>query len=397
MFLVALLLAGSIEAKKPAIEVLTPENDFVIDTLTVTEYVVYDEYRPGEMGIYGLCCADTLKRYIVTPENILGFCDKTDMLLFTTDNGYFKVRCGKELKKKLKKDNRVEKCDNWRMYNDLNSENRRYKERYEKKNVTRRREISDSIKEAKAREVALEKQRKERARIEELMQYSETHKNDWRDIEDTKIRCVSCNERHKVDYARIVGAIAEGIVLQDVDSLASPLLHVMSVKPSDLSDKLKYHFEAMADSISALNTESTVLSMEYVTEVNDRRAAEEEKIRRILIREAFPNGVISEWNWNDEYGMVTFGATYFNSSSQTIKYIEFHFVIYNDVKDRRGAGSFKGTGPVEPWDAGSWEWDRSHYFVSGDATKMKIVKVIITYMNGTKKVLTGDSIKYLND
>ena len=55
--------------------------------------------------------------------------------------------------------------------------------------------------------------------------------------------------------------------------------------------------------------------------------------------------------------------------------------------DVRKTGSFKGTGPVEEWEAGSWSWDHSHYYVAGDTSKMRLTKVIITYMDGSRVVI----------
>lgn len=66
--------------------------------------------------------------------------------------------------------------------------------------------------------------------------------------------------------------------------------------------------------------------------------------------------------------------------------------VRNDVGDIRGRGSFSGTGPVESMNSASWEWNHSSYYVAGDASKMSITKVVITYMNGTTKTLTGNNI-----
>ncbi len=68
--------------------------------------------------------------------------------------------------------------------------------------------------------------------------------------------------------------------------------------------------------------------------------------------------------------------------------------VTNYVNDVRGSGHFKGTGPVGYMHGGSWDWDSSYYFVSGDATNMSISKVIITYMNGKQKVLTKNMLRF---
>ena len=44
----------------------------------------------------------------------------------------------------------------------------------------------------------------------------------------------------------------------------------------------------------------------------------------------------------------------------------------------------------------NWSWDSSSYYVAGDASNMEITKVILTYMNGTQKVL-GKSQFHVNN
>lgn len=81
-----------------------------------------------------------------------------------------------------------------------------------------------------------------------------------------------------------------------------------------------------------------------------------------------------------------------NTSTQTIKYIDVYFRVTNDVGDVRKTGHFQGTGPLGEFESATWQWDTSSYYVAGDASKMSITKVILTYMNGAKKVLTGNLI-----
>ena len=78
-----------------------------------------------------------------------------------------------------------------------------------------------------------------------------------------------------------------------------------------------------------------------------------------------------------------------NTNRNTIKYIDVYFKVTNDVGDLRKTGHFQRTGALREFESASWEWDTSYYYVSGDASNMNITKVILTYMNGTKKVLTG--------
>ena len=107
-----------------------------------------------------------------------------------------------------------------------------------------------------------------------------------------------------------------------------------------------------------------------------------------------PYGFFEDWGWSNEYSIVTFHFSYTNMNKSTIKYIAVHFKITNDVGDVRKTGYFQGTGPVEEYDTGSWEWDSSPYFVSGDASTMEFTKIVITYTNGKQKVLSKNQIMY---
>lgn len=61
---------------------------------------------------------------------------------------------------------------------------------------------------------------------------------------------------------------------------------------------------------------------------------------------------------------------------------------------RRTLSFFTGTGHVEYLETGSWDWDSSNYYVAGDASKMSITQIILTYMDGSKKVLPKGGIKF---
>ena len=106
------------------------------------------------------------------------------------------------------------------------------------------------------------------------------------------------------------------------------------------------------------------------------------------------NGLFLDWGWDKEYSSIEFNFKYMNTNSNTIKYIEVFFVVTNDVGDVRKTGSFRGTGPLEEWESASWNWDHSSYYVAGDATKMNISKVIITYMNGSRVTIPKSKLRF---
>lgn len=115
----------------------------------------------------------------------------------------------------------------------------------------------------------------------------------------------------------------------------------------------------------------------------------EKNIKRIA-----PYGYFDGWGWDDEYSMLTFNFRYVNTNSKTIKYITVYFKVTNDVGDVRRTGYFKGTGLLKEGESASWDWDSSSYFVAGDASKMRITKVVITWMNGKQQVVTGQYLQF---
>ena len=151
----------------------------------------------------------------------------------------------------------------------------------------------------------------------------------------------------------------------------------------------QYHCNVFADSINAHFND---ISVDLQRELNGSYFYEYMKeLKRVA-----PNGFFIEWDWGCEYSFITFSCSYFNTNKNTIKYIEVFWKVTNDVGDVRKTGSFKGTGPVEEWDGGSWNWDNSMYYVAGDATQMEITKVIITYMNGSKVTIPKSKL-YFDD
>ncbi len=127
--------------------------------------------------------------------------------------------------------------------------------------------------------------------------------------------------------------------------------------------------------------------------VNGLNATQFHEYVENLKKEA-PYGFVKEWSWDSEYGFITFKLSYLNLNKKTIKYLDVYFKVTNPVGDVRATGNFKGTGPVEQFGGGSWDWDDSLYYAAGDASTMSITKMIITYMDGTKKILTEDQVVY---
>ena len=111
------------------------------------------------------------------------------------------------------------------------------------------------------------------------------------------------------------------------------------------------------------------------------------------LKKKAPYGYFLEWGWDNNFS-IEFNFKYMNTNKKTIKYIEVFWVVKNDVGDVRRSGSFRGTGPLKEWESASWNWDHSNYYVAGDATKMSLTKVLITYMDGTKITIPKNNIYY---
>lgn len=112
------------------------------------------------------------------------------------------------------------------------------------------------------------------------------------------------------------------------------------------------------------------------------------------VKKIAPYGYVGKWGWENKYGNVSFHINYMNLNKKTIKYLDIYWYVTNDVNDYCGKGHFRGIGPVEMIDNGSWEWETSPYYVSNAASNMTISKIIITYMDGKQQILNKDMIKF---
>lgn len=112
------------------------------------------------------------------------------------------------------------------------------------------------------------------------------------------------------------------------------------------------------------------------------------------LKNCAPYGFFIDWSWNANYSCISFKFRYMNTNIKTIKYIDVYFKVTNSVGDIRKTGHFQGTGPLKELESATWEWDTSNYYVAGDASNMNITKVILTYMDNTKKILNQDQLVF---
>lgn len=324
---------------------------------------------------------------------------KAKRLYLSTQYGNYAIILNDEMAKQVKKDKNIPHVAGIELEERIKAVNNSLDLKFERMNADRRQFMADSVAAVRERErlAAIERERQE-AFVDSIRRagmelYRASHEWKWLPVPSGSVSCDYCGSTHWLSDSVYASSIQDGKVyyFKEIDKkLGIPLvkLHATNVPQSWLQyEPYRYHVEAFADSI----TQTSDMDDEVVDDVNKMCA---QKFVDALLKKA-PYGFFLDWGWDDEYSMVTFSFSYFNTNKKTIKYIDVYWKVYNDVDDVRGTGHFKGTGPVEQYNSGTWEWDSSSYFVAGDATRMELTKVIITYMNGSQHTLTKKMI--LND
>ena len=254
-------------------------------------------------------------------------------------------------------------------------------------NEARAKHIQDSIAKAISDYIAAEKQiaklKKERS------DYMNAHNWHWTPTGDIPLYCTSCESYISEDSLLTIG-IANDTIYYFTSKEGKLGQSYLEGHKSQLEKRLKehkplrYHYEIFKDSLTKDSVDydyvTTALSYSYFGEYIS------------YLKKRAPYGFFTNWGWDSEYSCISFHFNYLNTSTQTIKYIDVYFRVTNDVGDVRKTGHFQGTGPLGEFESATWQWDTSSYYVAGDASKMSITKVILTYMNGAKKVLTGNLI-----
>ena len=349
-------------------------------------------YKCGPDGYYHATKNVTLDE-VKDVETQYAYNKKTQNLYVLTPNSNCEVTLTKEYAKIFKKSKNIRLLKDEELETAIEEQNRILEQKFKRLNDQRTRHLEDSI--AKARRDSIERARQDSiARVreaEQLQSYRETH--DWRrvPVKGIRLKCEICDETIiNEDSLYCIGINNDSIMYFEwkEGKLDNEYLewHISSL-PMELktNPSFKYHFDAYSDSLTNMEVSSRtakgLCAMSFYKYLDK------------LEKEA-PYGFFEDWGWSNEYSMVTFHFSYTNMSKSTIKYIAVYFKITNDVGDVRKTGYFQGTGPVEEYGTGSWEWDSSPYFVSGDASTMEFTKVVITYTNGKQKVLSKNQIMY---
>jgi len=327
-------------------------------------------------------------------QKIYAYDKKTQNLFVETNNGNCIVMLKDTYAKIYKKNKNIPQLKGTNLENAINQVSTQLDAKFLNLNEKRRVFIQDSIAKAKADSIAKAKEDsiQNAAKQKEYARYRRTH--NYHDVPTSNIAltCKICNQTIKEDELYVIGIVKDTIVYityggGDLDQYYT-IVHKSHIPLMLAKDpKFSQHVLAFKDS---LEQDETFLNETLLNYYNAKYRLEYYQD----IEKKAPYGYFESWSWNNKYSFVTFDFRYINTNKKTIKYIDVYWKIKNDVNDVRCSGHFKGTGPLAYDESASWSWDYSSYYAAGDATHMNITKVILTYMDGTQKVLTGNQIKF---
>jgi hypothetical protein len=344
----------------------------------------YNQYTEGLEHFY--CYDKNSNMFYFYTDNTIGFYNPTVINYINFLKNYMK-------KADVKKVNETEATA--LMENILKGMNEKYSRMNDSiaeiKRIAREKFVKDSIETAQKK-------------AKEQEEYRTNH--DWRDLSMSKsygLKCEFCDINHYMKDYRVMFISADTLYyLQEKPDISLLGMNHVGIHYSTLTrefkndNQFKKYVTIWRDSLANHNNFSNqaaaIFNLVQYNEFKDK------------VHSAAPNGFIQRWGWNlnSAQGIEPF-FSYFNSSKKTIKYINFYFSVYNAVGDkcylkyeRSYVGNVRGVGPVEPFETGSWNWDRATHYTSGDASEMRIVKIVITYMDGTTKTIPNSVIIYEN-
>lgn len=320
---------------------------------------------------------------------------KAQILYVLTENANCAVTLYKDYAKIIKKDESIKQLKGEELKAEIDSRTKYLDDKFRNLNEQRTRFVQDSIAKAKADSIEhiRELERQAAARKEADDSYRKAHRDRCRlvPVNNAPLYCTECEKSFTKDSLVCLGIKNDSIYFVtwengDLD-LTIPTYHAAKITDKLAKDKgFLYHYRIFKDSL-------TKDSLDYQDAVSYLNWDNNRKYLGNLQRIA-PYGYFDGWGWDDEYSMLTFHFRYMNTNPKTIRYITVYFKVTNDVGDVRRTGYFKGTGPLEQWVSASWNWDSSHYYVSGDASNMSITKVVITWMNGKQQTVTGKYLQF---
>lgn len=237
----------------------------------------------------------------------------------------------------------------------------------------------------------------EQVKIEEQKRHEYRLSHDWhKNSIHAFLKCLSCEDYHHLEECYLVTIDSNYCYyLSNEPSIKMLGLEYKEVHYSKITNYLKDPFFTIwKDTIanSKCNPKSTPQDADRYNNLNFLSFCKK-------LKEKAPYGFIKDYSWElNSVNGIEPSFEFFNTNEKTIKYIEFYFSVFNAVNDicyldfKTTIGKVKGVGPVEMFDSGTWEWNRATHYTSAAADHMKIVKLVITYMDGSTKTLSGNSI-----
>lgn len=336
---------------------------------------------------------DVMMNIVDGIERVYAYDKKAHNLYLITDRSNVVVTLNKEYAKIVKKNKSIPQLRNDDLEKEIVRQSSLLDEKFSLLNKERELHIKDSIEQAIAD--SIEKVRRYEKMIAEQENqkkiYRGKHKYYYVPTSGIPLYCDICDKSFTEDSVLTIGISNDTIYFLTAEKGALNLpyteSHMANIPLSMAFDeKYKYHYEIFKDSLTNDSLNYRLLSAYMASDqYNDYMQA--------LRREA-PYGYVDGWEWNNEYSMLTFNFRFVNTNPKTIKYITVYFKITNDVGDVRKTGYFQGTGPLAEGESASWDWDSSSYFLSGDATRMSITKIVLTYMNGSRQTLSGKILRF---
>lgn len=329
-------------------------------------------------------------------NRIYGFNKKSNELYMETNNANCVVVANEQLAKHYKKSKTVPILKEKELEIASDQVSRELEDKFARLNESRQKAINDSIEKARLDSIKLVKEDSIRKENEKRREISYRKNHNWKMV-PTKcnyLYCVFCEKNVETRDSSVCFAIKNDSIFWGEymnGDLDIGYIHIHAAKVSTNLQRdasFRYHYNVYSDSLEQAIPFMCTSIAGYKNYINYGEYLEE-------LRKKAPNGYFLYWGWDKEYSSISFNFKYLNTNKKTIKYIDVYWVLKNDVGDVRKSGKFSGTGPLGEWESASWNWDSSSYYVSGDASKMSLSKVFITYMDGSKVTIPYSKI-YVN-
>ena len=325
---------------------------------------------------------------VMDPISTYAYDKKSQELYMITNNANCVVRLNDNLAKFFKKSKSIPQLKEKELEKAISEQNADLEGKYQRINKARQKHINDSIQRwkedsiKKFREDSIKADNKKRKEIE----YRKNHEWDWVPTAKNSLYCILCEKYITTRDSSVCYAIKNDSIYWAEVMEGDLDLTYLHIHTAELTKKLKenarfkYHTEIFKDSL-----ENCIPIMSKSFAAYKSYLYYEEYLDKL--KKKAPNGYFLDWGWDKEYSSISFNFRFLNTNKKTLKYIDVYWVLKNDVGDIRKSGKFSGTGPLAEWESASWNWDHSSYYVSGDASKMSLSKVVITYMDGSKITL----------